>query len=168
MVRAAGLYVMPMMVCTIDFLRRTGHSVKGFGNDNDGRPDAKEKWIRANWQYMVPAISFLLLDNSEKFGQYMWLEACKCGFEGQFTKWRMGAIMGREAFVGLKIHLQTTDAPQLLGIMENHLTCAADANKIGRILRDENFIPLRVKILASEIVPARRDKDSYPRANGKT
>jgi len=50
-------------------------------------------------------------DNSEKFGQYMWLEACKCGFEGQFTKWRMGAIMGREAFVGLKIHLQTTDAP---------------------------------------------------------
>ena len=53
--------------------------------------------------------------------------------------------MGREAFVGLKIHLQTTDAPQLLGIMENHLTCGVDANKIGRILRDENFIPLRVK-----------------------
>ncbi len=52
-------------------------------------------------------------DNSEKFGQYMWLEACKCGFEGQFTKWRMGAIMGREAFGGLKIHLQTTDASVL-------------------------------------------------------
>ena len=46
---------------TIDFLLRTGHSGKGFGNDNEGRPDAKEKWIRANWQYMVPAISFLFL-----------------------------------------------------------------------------------------------------------
>ena len=59
--RAADLYVMPMMVCTIDFLLRTGHSGKGFGNDNEGRPDAKEKWIRANWQYMVLAISFLFL-----------------------------------------------------------------------------------------------------------
>ena len=28
------------------------------------------------------------------------------GFGGQFVKWRMGAIMGREAFGGLKIRLQ--------------------------------------------------------------
>jgi len=107
MVRAAGLYVMPMMVCTIDFLLRTGHSGKGFGNDNEGRPDAKEKWIRANWQYMVLAISFLFLSVWYQRMSDLWSVLNVTSP----AKWRMGAIMGREAFGGLKIHLQTTDAP---------------------------------------------------------
>lgn len=52
---------MVTIISTIDFCLRAGHSGKGFGDDNDGRPDAKEKWIRANWQYMILAISFLFL-----------------------------------------------------------------------------------------------------------